>query len=155
MLCVGEFDMSLRVHGGKGFELKVEAKVEKLEVIGEFIKETMKKLGMEDEVFQVQLAVDEACSNIIQHAYSGDTENTIRITCSVVGNDFIIKIRDWGKPFDPHSVPPPDLKSELAERRVGGLGIFLMRQVMNEVRYVFYDKMYNELTMIKHLPQKD
>jgi len=71
------------------------------------------------------------------------------------GNDLVIKIRDWGKPFDPDSVSPPDTESELSERKLGGLGVFLMRQMMDEVRYVFHPRRYNELIMIKHLPQKD
>jgi len=67
------------------------------------------------------------------------------------GNDLVIKIRDWGKPFDPHSVSPPEIESELLERKMGGLGIFLIRQMMDEVRYVFHARRYNELIMIKHL----
>ena len=140
---------------GNQLELKVKAKLENLAVIGNFITEAMKQFGIEQETFQVQLAVDEACTNIIQHAYSGDSEKSIRILCSMSGNDLVIQLRDWGKPFDPHSVPPPELDSELSERKLGGLGIFLMRQMMNEVRYVFHPRRYNELIMIKHLPQKD
>jgi len=136
-------------------ELKVKAKLENLAAIGDFITEAMKRFGMEQETFKVQLAVDEACTNIIQHAYSGDSEKPIRILCSMSGNDLVIQIRDWGKPFDPDSVPLPEMESELFERKLGGLGIFLMRQMMDEVRYVFYPEGYNDLIMIKHLPQKD
>lgn len=136
-------------------ELKVKAKLENLAVIDDFITSAMKQFGIEQETFQVQLAVNEACTNIIQHAYSGGSEKPIRILCSVSDNDLVIRIRDWGKPFDPHSIPPPDLESELFERRLGGLGVFLMRQMMDEVKYAFHGKRYNELTMIKHLPRKD
>jgi len=140
---------------GNQLELKVKAKLENLAVIGNFVAEAMKQLSVEQQTFQVQLAVDEACTNIIQHAYSGESEKSIRILCSMSGNDLVIKIRDWGKPFDPDSVSPPDTESELFERKLGGLGIFLMRQMMDEVRYVFHARRYNELIMIKHLPQKD
>lgn len=136
---------------GNQLELKVKAKLENLAVIGDFITKAMKQLGIEQETFPVELAVDEACTNIIQHAYSGDSEKPIRILCSKPGNDLVIKIRDWGKPFDPDSVSPPDTESELFERKLGGLGIFLMRKVMDEVRYAFHARKYNELTMIKHL----
>ncbi len=140
---------------GNQLELKVKAKLENLAVIGKFVAEAMKQFGVEQDTFQVQLAVDEACTNIIQHAYSGESEKLIRILCSMSGNDLVIKIRDWGKPFDPDSVSPPDTESELFERELGGLGIFLMRKVMDEVRYVFHARRYNELIMIKHLMQKD
>lgn len=136
-------------------ELKVKAKLKNLAVVGDFIARAMRQFGIEQEIFQVQLAVDEACTNIIQHAYSDESEKPIRILCSMSGDDLVIQIRDWGKPFDPHSVQPPELKSELFERKLGGLGIFLMRQMMDEVRYVFNPGRYNDLIMIKHLPQKD
>jgi len=140
---------------GNQLELIVKAKLENLAVIGNFITEAMKQLRIEQNAWQVQLAVDEACTNIIQHAYSGESEKPIGILCSMSGNDLVIQIRDWGKPFDPKSVPPPDIESELDERKLGGLGMFLMRQVMDKVKYAFYPKKYNELIMIKHLPQKD
>jgi len=139
---------------GNQLELRVNAKLENLAVIGDFITETMKQFGIEQETFQVQLAVDEACTNIIQHAYSDESEKSIRVLCSMSGNDLVIQIRDWGKPFDPNSVPPPEIEAEL-ERKLGGLGMFLMRQMMDEVRYVSYPGRYNELIMIKKLLQKN
>ncbi len=147
--------MKGRITKSNQLELKVKAKLENLAVIGNFITEAMKQLGIEQETFPVELAVDEACTNIIQHAYSGDSEKPIRILCSISGNDLVIRIRDWGKPFNPDSVSAPDTESELFERELGGLGILLMRKVMDEVRYVFQARRYNELIMIKHLLQKD
>ena len=133
-------------------ELEVKAKLENLAVIDDFVIEAMKQFGAEDETFQVQLAVNEACTNIIQHAYSGGSEKPIKILCSMSVNDLVIQIRDWGEPFDPDSVPQPDIESELFERKLGGLGIFLMKQMMHEVRYIFHAGEYNELIMTKHLP---
>ena len=137
-------------------ELEVKAKLENLAVIDDFITESMRQLSMkEDETLRVRLAVNEACTNIIQHAYSGGSEEPIIVLCSMSGNDLVIEIRDWGKPFDPEAVPQPDIESELFERKEGGVGIFLMRQMMNDVRYVFRAGRYNELRMIKHIPQED
>ena len=144
--------MKVRGTEGNQLEMEVQAKLENLAVIDDFVIEAMKQFSTEDETFQVQLAVNEACTNIIQHAYSGGSEKPIKIHCSMSGNDLVIRIRDWGEPFDPDSVPQPDIKSELLERKSGGLGIFLMRQMMHEVRYVFRAGGYNELTMTKHLP---
>ena len=133
-------------------ELEVKAKLENLAVIDDFLTESMQKLGMkEEEIVQVRLAVNEACTNIIQHAYSGESEKSIVILCSMSGNDLVIEIRDWGKSFDPEAVPQPDITSELFERKEGGVGIFLMKQMMNDVRYIFHRGRYNELRMIKHI----
>ncbi len=147
----------MRAKGTKGnqLELEVKSKLENLAVIDDFVIEAMKQFGIEDETSQVQLAVNEACTNIIQYAYSGESEKPIRILCSISGNDLVIQIRDWGEPFDPDSVPQPDIESELFERKLGGFGVFLIRQMMHEVRYVFHAGGYNELTMTKHLPQED
>jgi len=137
-------------------ELEVKAKLENLAVMDDFVAESMKQLGMKKDVtLQVRLAVSEACTNIIQHAYSGESEEPIIILCSMSGNDLVIEIRDWGKPFDPDSVPQPDTESELLERKEGGIGIFLLRQMMDDVRYVFRAGRYNELRMIKHIHQED
>jgi len=148
----------MKVRGTKNnqLELEVKAKLKNLAVIDDFINESMKQLGMnKDETLQVRLAVNEACTNIIQHAYSGESEKPIIILCSMSGNECVIEIRDWGKPFDPDSVPLPDTESDLFERKEGGVGIFLMRQMMNDVRYVFRSGRYNELRMIKHIKQED
>lgn len=133
-------------------KLEVKAKLENLAIIDDFLTETTQQFGiMEDETVQVRLAVNEACTNIIQHAYSGESEKSIIILCSMSGNDLLIEIRDWGKPFDPEAIPQPDITSELFERKEGGVGIFLMKQMMNDVRYIFRNGKYNELRMIKHI----
>ncbi len=136
-------------------ELEVEARVENLAAIDDFVADAMKQLGTEDESYRVQLAVNEACTNIIRHAYSGDSDQPIYVSCSTMGNDLVIRIRDKGKPFEPDSVPVPDTQSELFERKLGGLGILLMRRMMHEVRYVFRAGEYNELIMTRHLAQED
>ena len=75
----------------------------------------------------------------------------ITLICELAGEDFIVTIRDRGKPFDPSSVPSPDLEADLDKRRVGGLGIYFMRKLMDEVSYNFDAKKGNELTMRKRL----
>jgi serine/threonine-protein kinase RsbW len=140
--------------GTDQLELEVEARIENLAAIDDFVTDAMKRLGAEDESYRVQLAVNEACTNIIQYAYSGDCDLPIQILCSIVGNDLVVRIRDWGEPFEPNSVPVPDTQSELSDRKLGGLGILLMKKMMHEVRYVFHAGECNELTMTRHLPQE-
>lgn len=131
-------------------ELEIEAKPENLSVIADFIATAMRQLGTEQDVFEVQTAVDEACTNIMLHAYSGKG-GVISISCELQDNDFIITIRDNGRHFDPTSVPPPDVEAALEERSIGGLGIHLMRKLMDDVSYAFDAEKGNELIMRKRL----
>jgi anti-sigma regulatory factor (Ser/Thr protein kinase) len=137
---------------GAQFELEVSGKLENLSVIADFIATTMRQIGTEEEIYKVQTAVDEACTNIIQHAYSGKG-GIIAISCQLQDNDIVITITDRGMPFDPGSVPPPDLEADLNHRRVGGLGMYLMRKLMDEVSYDFDAEKGNKLTMRKMLPR--
>ena len=131
-------------------ELQIEAKPENLSVIADFIATAMRQLGTEQDMFEVQTAVDEACTNIMLHAYSGKG-GVISISCELQDKDFIITIRDNGRPFDPASVPPPDVEAALEERRVGGLGVHLMRKLMDDVSYTFDAEKGNKLVMRKTL----
>jgi anti-sigma regulatory factor (Ser/Thr protein kinase) len=94
------------------------------------------------------MAVDEACTNIIEHAY-GDAPGDIHLGCRVAPGECVITIRDRGRPFDPESVPPPDLTCDLEDRRAGGLGLYLMRKLMDEVRFSFDPDKGNQVVMIK------
>jgi serine/threonine-protein kinase RsbW len=138
----------------KKFELKTDARLENLPVIADFMAASMEGLSVEQAVLEVQMAVDEACTNIIKHAYSGKG-GIIAITCELQGDDFIITISDRGKFFDVDSVSPPDLESDLEKRRVGGLGIHLMRKLMDEVNYSLHAKEGNSLVMKKRLMRED
>jgi len=84
------------------------------------------------------------------HAYSGKG-GIISISYELQDNDFIITIRDNGRPFDPTSVPPPDLQADLKERSIGGLGMHLMRRLMDDVSYAFDAEKGNKLLMRKTL----
>jgi anti-sigma regulatory factor (Ser/Thr protein kinase) len=132
------------------FELEIDGKLENLSVITDFTATAMRRLGIEEGIFEVQTAVDEACTNIIQHAYSGKA-GMITISCELQLNRLILTIKDSGKPFDPCSVPPPDLEADLDERRVGGLGMYLMRKLMDDVSYDYDAHKGNRLTMRKTL----
>jgi serine/threonine-protein kinase RsbW len=97
--------------------------------------------------FDLQLAVEEACMNVIEHAYGGKG-GEFTVCFEVCGPDAQITVTDHGQPFDPQDVPPPNLSLPLEERPVGGLGIFLMQQLMDDVEFIFSTK-GNELRMVK------
>ena len=127
-----------------------EANFRNLDEIREFVGEIARQVGFsEKEVYSIQLAADEASTNIIEHAYAGVENGRIEIDCNITGDELKIVMRDNGKSFDPSSVPEPNVKADLTERKIGGLGMYLMRKLMDEVSYESLPKGGNILTMIK------
>jgi len=128
------------------------AKFDYLDEIRDFVGEIARKGGFgSKEVYNIQLATDEAASNIIEHAYEGVNNGVLELSCGMQGSTIMIVLVDHGEPFDPSEIPMPDLKADLSERKIGGLGIFLMRKLMDEVRYDSQPgKNSNTLTMVKH-----
>jgi serine/threonine-protein kinase RsbW len=114
----------------------------------------MRQLNIKNskDIYSVQLAVDEACTNIIQHAYSNKSKGQILIQCmlSSENNQFTVTITDWGKSFNPKKVPKPNTESNLNERKEGGLGLFLINKFMDSVKYTSAQNM-NKLVMVKTL----
>lgn len=127
------------------------AKFEYLDEIREFVGDVARNNGFNDkEVYNIQLATDEAASNIIEHAYEGVNNGLLEISCGVQNDSITIVLVDHGESFDPSDVPTPDLKADLSERKIGGLGIFLMRKLMDKVHYDAEPKKNrNTLTMSK------
>jgi serine/threonine-protein kinase RsbW len=126
------------------------AKFEFLDEIREIVAQVAREGGFtEKEIYSLQLAADEAASNIIEHAYEGISNANLDITCDVRGDTITITMRDTGKPFDPSKVKQPNLKADLSERQIGGLGVYLMRKLMDEVYYESNPKTGNLLTMTK------
>lgn len=117
------------------FELCVDSDLSQLAAIAEFVAEGARQAGLsEDDVFAVQMATDEACTNSIEHAYGGRT-GQVRVCCWTEGDQYVVRITDFGEPFDPESVPLPDTTAPLLERHVGGLGLFLMRELVDEIDF--------------------
>jgi len=130
--------------------VQFSAKFEFLDEIREFVGDIARAGGFGDkDVYNIQLAADEAASNIIEHAYEGVSDGVLELSCGVKANVITIILVDHGESFDPSEIPMPDLKADLSERKIGGLGIFLMRKLMDEVRYEVKPNKNNVLTMIK------
>lgn len=119
--------------------------------VREFVNECAMRFGFGDkEVSEITLAVDEACTNVIKHAYKGnpDTEFEVRILAS--GTEFQVVVRDWGASFKPEEVPLPNIKDKVKKHKAGGLGIFLMRKLMDTVEYQGKDAS-NEVRLVRNL----
>src|SRR5258706_16010285 len=111
------------------------ARFESLDAIREFVVDAAHQAGLDEkEVYNVQLAADEAASNIVEHAYEGVSDGQIEISTEVIDGALRIVMRDRGKPFDPDAVAVPDVNAGLEDRLVGGLGLFFMHRLMDEVR---------------------
>jgi anti-sigma regulatory factor (Ser/Thr protein kinase) len=103
----------------------------------------------EQALYQIELAIDEACANVVQHAYEGVEPGDMEVCCCLEGQDFVVRIRDWGKTFNPDRVPEPDVDAPLEERTLGGLGLFLMKRYMDRVQFTFDPEGGNTLVMVK------
>lgn len=122
-----------------------------LEKICDYITQYANEAGLnETEVYAVQLAVDEAATNIIEHGYGEECPSRIDVTCEILEDGLKVVIYDDADPFDPASVPEPEINVTLEDIKPRGLGIFFMRKMMDEVKYETSPNQGNTLTMIKH-----
>jgi len=130
--------------------LTVPGQFEYLATIADFISDAGRDAGFDqDLIFHVQMAVDEACSNVIEHAYQGQDKGDITLCCDCNGEEWIIAIYDTGRSFDPSLVPEPNLNANLDDIKTGGLGLYFMRQLMDEVEFSFDQERGNKLLMVK------
>jgi len=129
--------------------LHIAAELKNLSLIRRFIQETAAALGADRAVIaDMILATDEAVTNVIVHGYQ-DRPGMIEIELQRNGDAIVIYLRDESLPFDPTSVPPPDVTQPLEERPLGGMGIHLIRQLMDDVSHHITPQGGNELIMTK------
>lgn len=124
-------------------EITIEARKENLHQVFDFVTgELSKSIADKKLIRQVKLCVEEIFLNISSYAYHPET-GPAKITVQVEGEGepvkIIISFSDRGHPFDPLSIGDPDTESELDERQVGGLGIYLVRMTMDGVSYQYKD----------------
>ena len=103
-----------------------------------------------DWVFNLNLVLEEAVSNVILYGYPKEKQQEIVLTANKSDKNLIFVLSDTGKEFDPTQAPDADVTLSAEERQIGGLGIFLFRQIMDEVKYQRIDGK-NTLTLIKQL----
>lgn len=133
-------------------ELVVSSDLDALPQVIDFVRQAGMDAGLSDDaLFACELATDEACTNIIEHAYNGASDGAIRVCCWVEEGAFTVQFHDQGVAFDPAQVREPLLSEELADRPLGGLGMHFMRSLMDDVRFDFDPVEGNLLTMSKRL----
>jgi serine/threonine-protein kinase RsbW len=134
--------------------LQIGVSVAEVRKVCEFVVRAARDAGLdEDAVYHCEIAVEEACINIIQHGFEGQTSASSHLEVSTRqdANYFIILLSDNSSPFDPLSQADPDLAAEIGNMEPGGLGIYFFKKLMDSVSYK-YSQGENQLTLRKRLP---
>ena len=131
-------------------EIILPAELGNLELMIRFVRNGAEKSSFSSkDMNRIQLAAEEVLVNIISYAYPDESGN-IKITYNIEADKgLVIEFTDWGIPFDPLSLPEPDIEASIEDREIGGLGIYIMRSLMDEVDYR-REVDRNILTVVKH-----
>ncbi len=140
-------------------EIATPGDVSYLAYIRTMVTELARQVGFpEPEVAKIEMAVDEACSNVLEHAYARDKqwrwqhrEPEIRLEIRTEDGRLVIEINDHGQGFEFDKFQPANLEHRVAEMAPGGYGIHIMRKFMDEVQYSSSDQTGNTLRLVKYL----
>lgn len=118
------------------YSISVQASTEHLAEVRNFVAKYAKEFGFgKQQVADIRLAVDEAYTNIIKHAYNNDDKKTVDIELGYNSNKFWISLLDTGDAFDPSDYSKPDVRQKIKEKKRGGVGVYLIRKLMDDVEY--------------------
>ena len=115
--------------------IKLQAKLENLEQFIDFVSLCANKQEVDKKkIFEIEISTEEALVNIFNYAYQ-NIEGDVEVSCKSDDDKFIIEIEDSGVPFNLLSLKEPDTSLDISERGIGGLGIFLIKKLMDNVQY--------------------
>jgi serine phosphatase RsbU (regulator of sigma subunit)/anti-sigma regulatory factor (Ser/Thr protein kinase) len=130
------------------------AVTENLEELRNFVEAASGNFGFNSEdTFAIKLSAEEICTNIINYGYEGMQSGVINISLECNDNKAILKISDYGKHFSPGTAETPDINAELSERKTGGLGLYLIKQFIDNIVYTKGEDNCNLLILEKSLTQ--
>ncbi|MEW6061102.1 MAG: ATP-binding protein [Bacteroidota bacterium] len=133
------------------YRISIPSRTDHLFRVRNFVSDLARAHGFgDDDVNKISIAVDEACTNIIKHGYNFSPDHEIEIEVRRNDRLFEILISDNGKQFDPNTVETPNMKEYLTHYRRGGLGLYLMKRIMDKVEFHFSNER-NTLHMVKSL----
>ncbi len=133
------------------FQITRAAELESLQVFRDFISDCCASHTVPHAtVFELKLAVDEACTNIIEHGYKGMDPGSIILSFRITPDRILVQITDFGHIFEPAEAPKPDVEAALEDRELGGLGLYLIYQTMDNIDYQSSDD-GNTLTFTKFI----
>lgn len=132
--------------------LTIPSNPRQLRLVREFVSRMVRESPLSASAEnKVVLAVDEAVTNIMEHGYAKQSSGEIEIEIDYTETAFQVRIRDHAPSFNPQTVPDADVLNNVKSGQKRGLGIFLMRQIMDEIAYRLLDGGRNELTLIKRI----
>lgn len=122
-------------------ELTIAATVENIDVVTDFVNEQLETVDCPMKVqMQIDIAIDELFGNIAKYAYKPEVgQATVRVEMTEDELAVIITFIDNGVPFDPLKKKDPDITLSAQEREIGGLGIYMVKQNMDDVSYEYKD----------------
>ena len=132
-------------------EITFTNKMDEVTRIAQFIDEVCEELGLDfATVSAIQLAIEEAVVNVIEYAYPDKVDEKSSLTVTAADGEIVFVLSDSGVAFDPTLAQEPDITLPAEARPIGGLGIMLVKRIMNEVAYERIDGQ-NSLKMVKHI----
>ena len=136
----------------KTYQLRLPSQSDNLAIIREFVTKIAQKVGFNnDETSKIELAVDEACTNVIRHAYGNSSNQVIDVQIRVDKKKLSITVSDKGKGFNPDNVKLPDIGESIKKGRKGGLGLCLIKTLMDKVDFQIKPGTKNQVKMIKFI----
>jgi len=131
--------------------LRVPARPSHLSLIGMFVQWYGHHAGLNDEAcYELEVAVDEACTNVIQHAYGANSPGEITLRCTPLPGGLQVDILDQGKPFDPTEGGQIARQKQSRDPASGGLGLSMIRQFADDFRHRWDEQEGNRLTITKY-----
>ncbi len=136
----------------KEYQLKIPSQSDNLAIIRDVVAKVASRVGFDtDEASKIELAVDEACTNVIKHAYANNSNQMIEVSIKVDQKKLIIIVADKGKGFNPDKIKLPDLNESIKEGRKGGLGLCLIKTLMDKVEFEIKPGSKTQVKMIKYI----
>jgi len=136
----------------KKYQLKIPSQSDNLSIIRDVVAKVASRVGFDtDEASKIELAVDEACTNVIKHAYANNSNQMIEVSIKIDQKKLIIIVADKGKGFNPDEIKLPDLNKSIKEGRKGGLGLCLIKTLMDKVEFEIKPGLRNQVKMIKYI----
>lgn len=131
------------------YTLSVNASTKHLAKVRDFVARHATEFGFsKNDISDIRLAVDEAFTNIIEHAYQNDERKSVKIALGHNGKKFWISLYDSGKSFSLKDYKKPDVEEKIKQKKRGGVGVYLIKKLMDDVEYL-QDGPQNEIRMIK------
>lgn len=134
----------------KSIEKKFKSRTENLSEIRKLTEDFLisNKVSKEDRD-KIILAIDEACTNKIKHAYHYNSSKEILISFEINNQMFKAEISDWGEKFEPENIPIPNVNENYKAQKKGGYGMYLMKKLMDKVEYKFLENGENKIILLK------